>query len=387
MRTESIVVGLQVENETLRFELASFFTTQTGYRLRHAEDTGLPQLVIIELETDQHKTFSRIQAIRSASPSTEIFVTAASTDAEVLLNVLRTGVQEFLPQPLYKEDLHQALKRFEERYEERYKDSHPLLPKRGKLINLLGSKGGIGTTTIAVNLAVSLQETHPTRSVVLVDLNLQFGDAALFLDLEPTHTFGDILLDPSRLDETFLTSTLSRHASGLYLLPAADRVEDMGEWTLECVERSLELLQSMFDYVILDSGHMLDDVTVTTLNRSSTLLLVSTLSLSVVRNTKRLVTLLSEFNYPTENIKIVINRYKSKHEISLRDFEESLKQKPLCTIPNDYLIVSNSINKGKTLSGIHSRAKITKSIKKLALALSEERRIDSLFSRILSRNK
>jgi pilus assembly protein CpaE len=383
MRGENISVGFQGENEVLRLELASFFATQAGYQFRSAEDTELPQLMIIDIEPDRQKAFSHIQEIRSTAPSTEIFVTAASTDADVLRNVLRVGVQEFLPQPFYKEDLYHALQRFEERY----KHSHPLPTKRGRLINVLGSKGGVGTTTIAINLAVSLQELHPASSVVLVDLNLQCGDVALFLDLEPIHTFGDITSDPSRLDETFLTSILSRHASGLYFLPAAERVEELNEWTLECVERSLELLQSMFDYIILDSGHLFDDITATTLNRPSTLLLVSTLTLPVVRNTKRLVSLLLDLNFPAEHIKLIVNRYKSKHEISLQDFEESLKQKPFCIIPNDYITASNSINKGKTLSGTYKQAKITKSIEKLAIYLSEEKkkRKTSLFSRLIEK--
>src|SRR5687768_3538892 len=247
MKEEGISVGLQVENEALRLELVAFFGTQAGYRFQRLEDTELPRLMIIDMASDRHKTFSRIQAIRSASPTTEIFVTAVDTDAEVLLNVLRAGVQEFLPQPLRKEELCRAL----ERFEERCKANRPLPTKSGKLINVLGSKGGIGTTTIAINLAVSLQEVNPRSSVVMVDLNLQCGDAALFLDIEPLHTLSDITSDPSRLDMTFLTSILSRHASGLYLLPAAERVEEMSEWTIECVERSLELLQSRFDYVIL----------------------------------------------------------------------------------------------------------------------------------------
>jgi pilus assembly protein CpaE len=383
MRGESIAVEFQVENTELRVELASFFATRTGYRFRTSEDPAWPRLIIIEMAPDFNKTLARIQAIRSASPTTEIFVTAPGTDAHVLLSVLRAGVQEFLPQPLQKEDLVHAI----ERFEERCKDNHPLPGKRGKLINVLGSKGGVGTTTIAVNLAISLQEANPTSSVVLVDLNLQCGDVALFLDLEPVHTFGDITSDPSRLDETFLTSVLSRHASGLYLLPSADGSEELGEWTLVCVERSLDLLQGMFDYLVVDSGHIFDEITATTLNRPSTLLLVSTLTLPVVRNTKRLVTLLSDLSYPTESIKIIINRYKSKNEISLHDFEDSLKQPPFCTIPNDYLTASSSINKGRTLAGIHNRAKITRSIKQLAMDLSEGKRRNSLFSRLFEQSK
>jgi pilus assembly protein CpaE len=381
MKGDGIAVGLQVANEELRLELAAFFATKTGYHVQRAGNAELPQLMIIDMDTDRHKTFAHIQALRSASPAQEIFVTAANADADVLLNVLRAGVQEFLPQPLQKEDLHRAL----ERFEERYKYNRPLPTKRGKLINVLGSKGGVGTTTIAVNLAVSLQEVNPTSSVVMVDLNLQCGDAALFLDIEPLHTFSDITTDPSRLDMTFLTSILSRHASGLYLLPAADRVEEMSEWTIECVERSLELLQNMFDYVILDSGHLFDDITLTTLNRPSTFLLVSTLTLPVVRHTKHLVTQLSHFDYPIKDIKIIINRYKSKHEISLQDFEESVKQKPFSVIPNDYITAASSVNTGKTLADIRKRAKITKSIKKLAIAFSKENKKTSLLSRLLEK--
>jgi pilus assembly protein CpaE len=173
----------------------------------------------------------------------------------------------------------------------------------------------------------------------------------------------------------------------LYLLPAADDVEEMSEWTLECVERSLELLQSMFDYVIVDSGHLFDDITVTTLNRTSTLLLVSTLTLPVVRQTKRFVTLLGNFNYPKESLKIIINRYKSKHEISLQDFENAVSQKPFGIIPNDYVTAASSINKGRVFSSINKRARIAKTVKRLAIGISEEKRKKFFISRLLDRHK
>jgi pilus assembly protein CpaE len=269
----------------------------------------------------------------------------------------------------------------------RYQDRVSSSDAGGKLINMLGGKGGVGTTTLAVNLAVSLQEINPASSVVLVDLNLQFGDVALYLDLDPLYTFGDIALDPSRFDEEFLTSLLSKHPSGLYVLPSADRVMEMNLQTVECVERSLEVLQRRFDYVILDSGHLIDDITAAALNRPSTLFLISTLTLPAVRNTKRLIDFLSRLNYSNDRIEIIINRYRSKYEISLYDFQHSLQQKPFCIVPNDYTTVSSSVSKGKPLSMINPQAKITKSIQKLAMELSERNQKKSFFSRLFTRHK
>jgi pilus assembly protein CpaE len=234
---------------------------------------------------------------------------------------------------------------------------------------------------------VSLKEINPASSVVLVDLNLQFGDVALYLDLDPMYTFGDITADPSRVDEAFLTSLLSRHPSGLYVLPSADRMIEMNPQTVESVDRSLEVLQSRFDYVILDSGNLIDDITVTALHWPSTLLLISTLTLPSIRNIKRLIDYLSEINHPNERVEFVINRYKSKYEISLHNFENSLHQEPFCIIPNDYTTVSNSVSKGKSLSMINRQAKITKSIRNLAMKLSEGNQKKSFFSQFFKRNK
>jgi pilus assembly protein CpaE len=383
MRSKPILVGLQVADEALRMDLAAFFSAQMGYQLQNLHDAALPQLMIIDLETDWNQTLSRIQAIRSRSPHTEIFATAATADTTVLLNVLRAGVQEFLPQPVQKEELYDALERFEMRDQDRVSS----LAGSGKLINMMGGKGGVGTTTLAVNLAVSLQEINPASSVVLVDLNVQFGDVALYLDLDPTYTFWDITADPSRVDEAFLTSLLSRHPSGLYVLPSADRMMEINLQTVECVERSLEVLQQRFDYVILDSGNLIDDIAITALHRPSTLLLISTLTLPSIRNIKRLIDYLSEINYPNERIEFIINRYKSKHEMSLKKFENSLQQEPFSIIPNDYTSVSNSVSKGKSLSMINRQAKITKSIRNLAIKLSEGNQKKSFFSQFFKRNK
>jgi len=380
MTLELMSVSLDIEDERLKDEFAGIITAQPEFRLKKPLDPRFPHLVILEMDGDRSKTFAHIRSLQAASPGTEIFLTAARTEPEVLLEALRVGVKEFIPQPLNRPELEDAFQRFKERHKDRKVEK----TKRGKLINIMGSKGGVGTTTIAVNLATSLLQAHENTSVALVDLNPQFGDAALFLDIEPAHTLGDIAKNMNRLDATFLMSIFSRHPSGLYLLPSVNAVEEIGALTAESAERTLELLQASFDYIIIDNGHSLADITLATLNISPTILLVSTLTLPVLRNTKRLLDIFSQLNYPTENIKILINRYQKYAEVSLKDMEDLLEKKVFWMIPNDYSTTMDAINKGKPLSEIARRADITKSFNKLASALATDEKKDhrsSFFAR------
>jgi pilus assembly protein CpaE len=385
MTIDMISVSLDIKNEGLRGKFEEIFASQQGFSLTKHDQHRVVDLLILEMEEDRGKTFAQIQAILTTSSSIEIFLTSAQTDSAVLLEALRAGVKEFIPQPIQQAELEEALARFKERHKER----KPVTAKRGKLITVIGSKGGVGTTTIAVNLAVSIRQTNPDRSVVLVDLNPQFGDAALFLDVAPTHTMGDVAKNLARLDETFLTSILYKHSSGLHVLPSVDAVEEIGTLTPEAVEKTLELLQTMFDYIIIDSGDSLADTTLATLNISPTVFLVGTLTLPVLRNTKRLLTILAHLNYPIDHINIIVNRYEKHTEVSVKDMEDVLGRKASWMIPNDYFSTMNAINKGQPLSTIAGRADVTKSFKKLAQALSTEEQTTektSFFSRLFKSN-
>ena len=151
---EGIDVGLDVKNPWLRSELAAYLASQPDVRLQTSEGTGRLDLIILEVDEEPAKTLALVHALRSASPATAIFLTSPHTEPDVLLEFWRAGIRDFIPQPLNKEELTRALQRL------RSQPREPQQVKRGKLINLMGSKGGLGTTTIAVNLALSLQETE-----------------------------------------------------------------------------------------------------------------------------------------------------------------------------------------------------------------------------------
>ena len=378
MTGKGITVSLDIKDESLRGAFEAVLAAQGIFRLHNSEEPGFPQLCILEMDQDPLKTFALIRSILSTTRTTEIFVTSPRMEPAILLEALRTGVKEFIPQPLDRDEFEQALQRCLERHQQ----DKPAQVKLGKLFNIMGSKGGVGTTTIAVNLAISLQEANDKRSVVLVDLNPHFGDAALFLDLEPAHTFSDIAKNMARLDTTFLMSVLSKHPSGLYLLPSVQVVEEMGLLTPESVQKTLELLQASFDYVVVDSGHTLDDITLAPLRLKPDLFLVSTLTLPAMRNTRRLLDIFTHCGYAAGQINIIVNRYKSKNkELSLHDAEDVLQQKAFWLLPNDYFAAVEAINKGKPISSTARKAEITRSFKNLASVLTNDKDIKSSFFR------
>ncbi|HSF32998.1 MAG TPA: AAA family ATPase [Candidatus Tectomicrobia bacterium] len=378
---ERFIVGLDVKNEQVKGEFEKILASGREFHVSHNGASHAPDLLILELDDDRHKTFARVQALLTQAPAAEVFLTASHTEPEVLLNAWRAGVKEFIPQPLQREELEQALKRFKERHQGKNRGG----AKNGRIVNVIGSKGGVGTTTLAVNLAVSLREAQENSSVVLLDLNTQFGDVALFLDMEPTHTLADIAKNLVRLDTTFLMSTLTKHRSGIYVLPSPKAVEEIGVITPESVQQTLALLQTLFDYVVVDSGHSLDDLTASALNMSQTVFLVSGLTIPVMRNTRRFLDIIESLDYPCENIKIVVNRYSKKATISLKDVEAALKQKVFWLIPNDFFVTIDAINKGEPISNMAPKSEVRKSLHKLAFAIMTEGNVDkkpSLFGRL-----
>jgi pilus assembly protein CpaE len=370
MATDNIVIGLNIHDDDVRGEIESIIASLPGIRLSTSEDRGYPDLIIFELDEDRDKTFAQIQAVLSTSPATEVFLTATRHDSDLLLQAIRTGVKEFIPQPIQEDELRQAFRRCKDRNREQ---KNTAAEEGGKLINIIGGKGGVGTTTIAVNLASSLVDASRDHSVVLVDLNPQFGDVGLFLDLTPTHTFGDVTKNISRLDPTFLMSVLTKHNSGLNVLPSANVIEEIGVLTAESAVKTLDLLKSTFDYVVVDSGHSLDDITIATLNMSSSVFIVTSLTLPILRNTKRFLDIFSDLGHDANEIKVVVNRYHAKNvDVSLKDLENVLKQKPHWMIPNDYFTSLSAINKGEPISSISKRSEIAKSFAKLAESLQDK---------------
>jgi pilus assembly protein CpaE len=251
--------------------------------------------------------------------------------------------------------------------------------KQGKIITVIGSKGAVGTTTIAVNLAVSLAEKKDVQSVALIDVNPLFGDLPLFLENKAKYNWSDLTKTISRLDDTFLKNILSVDTSEVCVLSSSSRLSDQNEITPQNIEHLLMLMQRVFDFVIIDAGQPLDDISFKTLELSDIILLVSILSHPCLSITNRLLSAMRDLGFsPDEKIKIVVNRYLKKSDPSIEDAEASFEKEIFWTIPNDYQTTSTAINEGKSLAQFAPRKDITKNFSELAAKLASESRKDDL---------
>ncbi len=362
-------VELDIQDDKTRRDFAGVLTPMPDFRVLPPGSSDSPDLVILDLRRSYDDILQRAAAIRSQAPFAEIFVTALHIDADDVIKLHRSNIADFVELPLKDQEFEQVLDQFVKRYE-RARQLRP--QKAGKLINLMGTKGGIGTTTIAINLAVSLKQKDRSKSVVLVDLDLTFGDVALFLDLKPAHSIIHVAHNRERLlHSEFMEGVLTEHGEGatrIHVLPSAKPNEDLSQLQPETVCETIEALTTMFDYVVVDSGHVIHEITDEMLNRFPELYLVSTLHLPVIRNTERFLSYLAHH----KDIRIIINRHRSKYEeISVGDFTKAYKE-VFFTIPNDYSTASVFLNQARPIP--YSRwGKLPKAYRKLTAQISAEK--------------
>jgi pilus assembly protein CpaE len=344
-------------------------------RVQAFDKTQRPDLVIYELGDDAEKDFQLLQSLMNSDALGEVFLTSDRTDSQLLLKAMRIGVKEFLLQPLNEQEVRQALAGFKARSGQ---SVHTVAAERGKIISIMGSKGGVGTTTVAVNLAVSLAERKTEQSIALVDLNAVVGEIPLFLAVRPSYNWGEIMQNIGRLDSGFLMNIMVRHGSGLYVLPSPSKLNGYPGATPDTMQRILNVLRDMFDVVVIDGGQSMDSAHLKVIEMSDTLLIISILSLPCLHNTHNLLRSLKGLSIlPRDRIRVVINRYLKKSDVSIRDAEESIKQEIFWSIPNDYKATMSAINQGKPLSRVGRKAPVTRSLTEMANYLVGEHSEDT----------
>lgn len=367
MTDNTIQVKIEVKDANLRKDLQDIVRSVGGFGVQKDGDGHWSDIFIFELDDNPEKGFKVVQSLLDLDAIGEVFFASRHSDPAVLLQAIRTGAKEFFSQPIKEQEVRHALQRFKERHE---KSKNKGGIKIGQIIYLIGSKGGVGTTTVAVNLAVNLAKMNGAQSVALIDMNKLFGDVPLFLEMKPKFDWGEITRNISRLDTTFLMNVLSKHASGIYVLPSPTSASAYNVATPQIIGHLLGLMQRMFDFVVIDGGQSLDETSLKILGVADIVLLVSILSLPCLSSSKKLLNAFHLLGYPSnERTMVVINRYLQKSQISLKDAQNSIGKEIFWTLPNDYPTTLSAICQGKPLSELAPKAAVTKRVRELTGAL------------------
>ena len=325
-----------------------------------------PNLVIVDISQRTQFTLDMIVKLSKNLRNVKIIVLSYSTDSELVIKSLRAGAREYLVKPLIENDFIQSVEKIKDLILGNINDT-----TKCKVITTFSNKGGIVKTARATNLAFEIANLT-NEKVALVDLNFQMGDVTTFLDLNPSFDTSYVVNNLERIDETFLLSTLEKYKdTSLYVLADPPDLEQAEIITSENITTLINVLRSVFSYVVIDTTSSFDGKTITALDNSDLILLVSILNLPSVRNCQRCFDLFKRLGYQKDKIKLVINRYMENDEIKIEDVEDVLGHSVYYKIPNNYFTIINAINKGLPVSDINHQSNIAKSFKELAALLSD----------------
>jgi pilus assembly protein CpaE len=326
-----------------------------------------PDIALVNVDSDPRKAVELIGEINRSTPQCAVLVISASQEGSLILQVMRNGAREFLNMPLVLDDFIAALDRIRAGLGGSDGDGGG---NAGQIITVVGVGGGVGSTSLAVNLAAALA-VDPTNSPVIIDLDLTLGDADVWLDIISDYTIRDVSENISRLDYGLLKRSLTRHECGVFLLPRPVEVENQDLVRPDDLRRILALLKATFLHLIIDVSKSFGPLDMSAMEVSDRILLVTQLDLTCLRNAVRVIQFLDQHDGLDEKVEIIVNRMGLEDaDISLNKALETIGREVFWQLPNDYATMVGSRNNGVPLAKFAPKARLTRSITDLAKRLS-----------------
>lgn len=321
-----------------------------------------PDAAIISLDVNPDRALLLMEKLRVSSPDCSLIALSRSTDGQLILKTIRAGAKEFLPFPCELEELHVALERV---LQSKYGSGTDGRARGCRIIAVAGATGGVGCTSIAVNIGCNLA-IRPENTVALVDLDLALGDADVFLDTIPDFSLVDVTENVARLDFQLLRKSLTKHSSGLYLLPRPVQLQDLELITPDSLRKVCGLLRASFSHIVMDISKSYSQVDLTALELSNEIVLIVQLDLPCLRNMVRLLMSLQQMDNIRDKVKVVVNRVGLESgQISLKKARETIGREVFFQIPNDYRTMVEMRNNGQPLVEQAPKAAITLAVQQL----------------------
>jgi len=321
-------------------------------------------VVILNLDPVPEVVLEAVREVVSIKPDLPCFAISESRDGEVILAAMRAGCREYLTKPLDRDELGAAL--------EKVLALKPVKSEQGYLISVVGTAGGVGASTIAVNLAVELAQLDQGK-VALVDLDFRFGQVATFLDLQPNFTIADLCDTPEQLDPQLIEKAVVKHSSGVEVLARPHQFAQAEVITAAHAASVLSAMQEIYRFVVIDGPMRYDPAGRVVLEMSDMTLLVLQLLVPSVRNADRILQELSRQGFNLDRLKLVCTRVgRESGYLEVEHVETTLNQKIFAKISEDWRSVSNAINMGEPLLTSASRSRVRQDLATLAKRVSQE---------------
>ncbi len=318
-----------------------------------------PDVVLMDINMPDMDGITATERIRSMNPVTQIVMLSVQGDSNYMRRAMLAGARDFLTKPPAVDELIAALRLAGKMArEERAKSIaasqmvtgrlslSTILPSTlGKIITVYSPKGGTGTTTLAVNLAITLRSEE--APVLIVDGNLQFGDVAVFMNEQVRNSVLELAprvdeLDPDVVDEVII----SHKASGVQILAAPPRPEYADKVTPEQFKKLLEYLRTLYHYIVVDTSSGLSDVVLAAMDASDLIVLITTQEIPAIKSARQFLDVAEVLNIDINRILFVMNRFDRRIGILPEKISESFKHRIVAVLPFDERVVIPSVNRG-----------------------------------------
>jgi pilus assembly protein CpaE len=373
---DEIAAMLESESATTSVTRA----VSAGPELAMVVNGSTPDVLISALPPTDLDGLASLGQMSVLHPGMAVIVLCEGHSADFLLQAMRVGVREVLPLRPTKEALLQAVGRLRQIREVQSRHA-------GQIMAFISCKGGSGATFLATNLAYALGEAN--KRTIVIDLNLQFGDASLFVSGDkPAMNLGDIARQIHRLDASLLATSLLHVGPNCGVLAAPDDPTHSIDVRPDHIDTILRLARQQYDFIILDVGRSLEAVSVKALDMADVIFPVLQLTLPFIRDGKRLLNLFRNLDYPRDKIKLILNRHEKKGaDIRLEDLEQTMGMKVFRAIPNSYDAVAASVNQGVPIIKLSRSNPVSKGLLDMAaeLARAESKRGERWVSRVFGR--
>jgi pilus assembly protein CpaE len=327
-------------------------------------EEGSVDLVMLGPSFAHEAGLQGVGVLLAQDPDLAIVLVAGTITAPLLRSAMRAGLKDVIEAPLTIQSITDAVGQIERKARRQRPAAPPPEPfsppkGQGKVVTVMSAKGGSGKTVTATNLAMLLAQRHDPSRVCIVDADLQFGDVCLVLQLEPKLTMVNAAHELHRLDEPLLESLLTTHPSGLRVLAAPLEPAFADEISTAAMTEIITKLRGMFDYVIVDTASLLDELLLSLLERADQVLFVLDMDLPSVKNAKLALETLRLLKFPASKVQLVLNRSNARARLDEKEIERSLKLKISAAIPSDGMVPA-SINEGRPVVESAPRSRVAK---------------------------